>query len=353
MRADVAVVGAGVIGLWSALEMRDRGASVLVLDPGPPGGGQSMGPGRVFRHLHERPELVGLAREARDGWRRAEERFGVALLGREGALLAGPVGDHGERLAAAGLPHRLLAAAGIAAAMPALGAGPQEGVLDEEAGTTDAEACIAALADALRERIVPARALDLRQGPGGAAVLTDRGLVAADRILVAAGSGGPALARRLGLEIPVAEGVHHRVTFDAASTARPLPCLLERSGAFGERAYGLPLPGGGYAVGCSSLDDRPTGEAVARTAAYVRQALPGLGPPTGEVVRCLTTTLAGHPENLGCHQAGAISVVVGGNLFKLAPALARLLADAVLYDRLDAAVAPPTRITRLIQGVRA
>ncbi|MDX6645646.1 MAG: hypothetical protein QOK40_1373, partial [Miltoncostaeaceae bacterium] len=75
MRADVAVVGAGVIGLSAALAMRDRGAGVLVLDAGSPGGGQSAGPGRVFRHLHERPELVGLARAAREGWRRAEERF--------------------------------------------------------------------------------------------------------------------------------------------------------------------------------------------------------------------------------------------------------------------------------------
>jgi glycine/D-amino acid oxidase-like deaminating enzyme len=353
MRADVAVVGAGVIGLSAALAMHDRGARVLLLDPGSPGGGQSVGPGRVFRHLHERPELVGLARAARRGWRRAEERFGLTLLGRDGALLVGPIGDHGDRLAAAELPHRVLDAAGIAAAMPALGAGPAEGLLDEEAGAIDAEAYVAALANALRDRILAARALSLREGPGGAAIVTDRGLVLADRVLVAAGSGGGALARALGLEIPLAEGVHHRVAFRAAGAPRPLPCLLERSGRFGERAYGLPLPGGDYAVGCASLDGRPTGEAVALTAAYVRRALPGLGPSTGAVVRCLTTTLADHPERLACYRAGAVSLLVGGNLFKLAPALAQVLADAVLEDRLDAVVAPPTRSTRVTQGLTA
>jgi sarcosine oxidase len=345
MRADVAVVGAGVIGLSAALAMRDRGARVLLIEGDRPGAGQSAGPGRVFRHLHELPELVPLAVAARAGWRQLEERFGVPLLGREGALLVGPVGGHAERLAAAGLPHRALDAAGIAAAMPALASGPSEGLLDAEGGAIDAEGAIAALAAALRGDILHARALSLRPGGAGAAVLTDRGVVAAGRVLVAAGADATALARGLGLELPVAEGLHHRVAFGpGAGAAGPLPCLLERSGRFGERAYGLPLPGGGYAVGCSSLDGLPTAEAVARTAAYVRRALPGVGPPTGAVVRCRTTTLAGHPERVGCHAAGPVRVLVGGNLFKLAPALAQRLADALLED-FEAATAPPTRIT--------
>lgn len=40
---DIAVIGAGVVGLTIALELVDRGHDVTLVDPGPPGVGASYG----------------------------------------------------------------------------------------------------------------------------------------------------------------------------------------------------------------------------------------------------------------------------------------------------------------------
>ena len=97
--ADLAVVGAGAIGLATALAAAERGARVVVVERERPGAGQSGGPGRVFRHITDSPERVELARRGRLAWRAAEERLGVPLLGSQGALLVGAPTDHAGRLA--------------------------------------------------------------------------------------------------------------------------------------------------------------------------------------------------------------------------------------------------------------
>ena len=85
----------------------------------------------------------------------------------------------------------------------------------------------------------------------------------------------------------------------------------------------------------------------AATAAHATAALPGLGPERRGVVRCASTILAGDPENFGLYPADppGAAVFAGGNLFKFAPLLGELLADALLEDRIDPALAPP-RIER-------
>ena len=81
---DVAVVGAGIVGLSTAFALRERGVDVTVYERGAPGAAQSGGESRIFRHAHDDPRLVALAVESRAVWREWEARFGVELVSGDG-----------------------------------------------------------------------------------------------------------------------------------------------------------------------------------------------------------------------------------------------------------------------------
>ena len=59
--SDIAIVGAGIVGLSVTHALRERGMEVTCFDHGEPGQGQSAGSSRVFRHHVGTPELAALA----------------------------------------------------------------------------------------------------------------------------------------------------------------------------------------------------------------------------------------------------------------------------------------------------
>jgi sarcosine oxidase len=231
--------------------------------------------------------------------------------------------------------HELLARDDLPPQLAPLG----HGLLDPGGGTIDAEGYVEALARELADRIEFAPAREILDGPGGAAVVTDHRRIDAGAVLISAGAATPALASPLGLTPPVATSEHRRVAF-AGTSGEGLPCVLERSGSQPMTGYLTPLPGGGVSLGTGAADDLPDDDAVALTAAYLTAILPGAdATPTG-VVRCRSTVLAGHTEALGLYRAGAVAAFAGGNLFKHAPALGPLLADAMLEGRADPLLTP-------------
>ena len=97
MRPDVVVVGAGIAGASAALELQERGASVLLLDRGEVSSGTTgLGEGNVL--VCDKPpgperDLALLGREL---WLELGERFPPARVARKGAILLsegfGPAG---------------------------------------------------------------------------------------------------------------------------------------------------------------------------------------------------------------------------------------------------------------------
>lgn len=278
-----------------------------------------------------------MAVAARRGWEEAGIRVGRRLLDGRGTLLVGgPCERYAEALSAAGVAHELVAADDLPPQVAPLG----PGLLDPGGGAIDAAGYVEALAAELADRIEFASARELRDGPGPPSAVTDHRVIEAGTVLVAAGAAAPGLVAPLGIDLPVATSEHRRVAFGRAA-AEGLPCLLERSLTEPMTGYLTPLPDGSVALGTGDADDLPEDEALAMTAGYLEAILPGAdATPTG-VLRCTGTVLAGHPEAFGLYRAGRVAAFAGGNLFKHAPALGPMLAEALLEDRADPLLAPP------------
>jgi len=304
---EVAVVGAGIVGLATAYELVARGARVTVYERGAPGAGQSGGESRIFRHAHDDPRLVDLAVEARACWREWEARFGVELVAPVGSLAMGPAVERQfELLRAAGVPARMVDAA---EALPILASGTGPAMLDEDGGVIRTTAAVRALVAALGDRLVADEVVEVR--PSGE-VRAGGAIARYDRVIVAAGRDTAALAT---VEIPVHVSTHTRFAYPVREPA-PLACLQDGTA----RAYGDPLPGGDrYAVGLDGTD---------ATHAYAAERLPGLDPRPVEARTCWVTELPWGDDAMAVWRDGAARFVVGSNLFKHAPALAlRLAAD--------------------------
>ncbi len=357
---EIAVVGAGIVGLCAAYALRERGVPVRVYEPGRPGDAQSGGASRIFRHAHDDARLVAAARASRALWREWGDRLGVEAVSADGAVA---IGDAVPRRLAilereGGVPARAIDRHELARLLPILARFDGPAMIDEAAGSIRTEAVVAALAGALGDAITTDEVMAVRPLEGGGVeVVTGGGRHRHSTVLVCAGRGTAALARPLGLAPPVTLSAHIRLTFAVrGDPPARLPCLQDSSGAFGEAgAYAAALPGNrAYAVGIPDpIAARPEGALrdaadpaalVARTRAYVARALPRLSPEPIGSRACWVTQLDWGPDGVAVWEAGDARFLVGHNLFKHAPSLGEALADLATGGRPALDLAPPARL---------
>jgi sarcosine oxidase len=312
-----------------------------VLERGVPGTGQSAGTARGFRHLHATLEQIAEAVRARSGWDAWSARAGEPLVGDEGALrLGGDAVADAAHLRAAGVEAKAVESAGTR--HPALSADAGPLLWDPRGGAIRAELAIGWLWAQLGDRVqrVAVRAVDA--GAYGAVALdAEGGTIRARHVVLAVGAG---LVPLRGDAATFRRVVHLRITFAMPAAGWSGATWADRSGRFGALTYGVADGPGRFALGLADLDaepafDDPGSDAVPRNVnlsavrerllAYAAAAFPGLGKPVEEVVRLLTVLPGGDEDAYRVDVDGRLVIVLGHNLFKLAPLLGEKVADAI------------------------
>ena len=197
----VAIVGAGIIGSAIALELTLRGTAVTLVDAGGVRASEHSF-GWINASWFNRPDYFRLRHFSMGAWRRWEQRVaglaprwtGCLLWDVEGAALEAYVRDFG----AMGYALSMVGRDTIRQIEPTLAEPPQQAALAEEEGFVDAAAAASALrvaAQAVGARLVSGT---VEVAADGVLRLADGTSIAADRIVVAAGAGVPAL-----LDLPV------------------------------------------------------------------------------------------------------------------------------------------------------
>jgi sarcosine oxidase len=261
-RIDVVVVGGGVFGLATALELARRGNAVSVVDrfgPGHPAT-SSTGASRSIRIAYGEPFYVDLARDALDRWAQLERATGIRILHLTGQVDFGwqPSLDAlMESADAAGAILERRTNTQLRQVLPELVGGVGGGLFHREAGTVLAEAGMRALrlaaTDAGVELFAPERVTGIEVGDR-AIVTTDGRRLEADRVVIAAGPWTGGLLRPLGISPPLAPAIAQVTFLDAPSMVeRPGVAEWPEPGTAG--VYGHPVPGVGYKIAFDAGSD--------------------------------------------------------------------------------------------------
>jgi glycine/D-amino acid oxidase-like deaminating enzyme len=214
-KVDVVVVGAGVVGVTAALELARAGFSVALIEKGFVAAEQSSRNwGWVRQQGRDRRELP-LIVESLKLWDRLQAESPIDLGFRRSGLVSFTRSDaefdrwrrwavHGR---AAKIPVDELSAAEAEAALPSRGAPWVGGLRTSDDGRAEPSVAVPAIARLARAAGVTihqetaARGLDLSSGRLRG-VVTERGPIAAPRVLVAAGAWTSMFLRRDGVRLP-------------------------------------------------------------------------------------------------------------------------------------------------------
>jgi sarcosine oxidase len=212
-------------------------------------------------------------------------------------------------------------------------------LFDPEGGVVSAELTGEVLVDRVGSALVREAADAVEVAGAGVRVRSRRGWEFYDALVIAAGAQTVALAEQVGLAAPGARKHHVRFTFALRDAGARPACLLDRSQGWraGITSYQHLAAPGQWAVGLhgapeldSWVQDRSVFTAMLRelTVEYVREFLCGVdAEPIGELY---CDPLDGWGDGYEISRSGAALAVSGNNLFKLAPEIGAILADAAL-----------------------
>ncbi len=276
LRADVVVIGGGVIGVMTAWFLRERGLSVVVCEKGRIAGEQSGRNWGWVRQQGRDPGELPIMVESLAIWKDLAARMGDALgfrqtgvlyLAKTDAELAG-FEDWTEHSRAHQLDTRLLTAGETTAMLKGAVASWKGGLFTASDARAEPWVAVPALAAAAVEKGVmiretcAVRGLDLSAGRV-AGVVTEAGRVACDHVVVAAGAWSRLFLGQHGISIPQLS-----VLASVAAT-EPMPEIFPGNAADDDFAFRRRADGG-YSIAPGARHDFFVGrDAFASFGAYL------------------------------------------------------------------------------------
>jgi sarcosine oxidase len=244
--ADVAVVGAGVMGLAAARAAAMAGLSVVVCEQFAVGHarGSSHGTARIFKVAYPDDEFVEMALRAGCLWREIEEESGERILSLSGTLDVGDADRRARALSRRGLEFELLRGSEVERRFGLRGADGVTALFHAEGGVIQADRAVTALLSGAR-----ARDVEIAEGtavvglvPDGrrVRVMTSTGIdVDAAVAILAAGAWLRQLVEPIGLGLDV-QPTRETVAYFRVSGSCDTPTFSEWSPhADGRVTYGL------------------------------------------------------------------------------------------------------------------
>ncbi|WP_172327268.1 FAD-binding oxidoreductase [Mangrovicoccus sp. HB161399] len=214
-RVDTVVIGGGIIGCCTALELAERGFSVLLCEKGHIGGEQSSRNWGWVRLTHRDPREMELMVESARLWQQLDRRVGAETGYRRCGIAFGFRDEAGRAdleqwlpsLRDYQLPASVASPAELADLFPGMEGGLQGALLNRADGRAEpqkAAPAVARAAQALGATVAAGcavRSLDISAGRVSG-VFTEKGRVACDSVVVAGGAWSRLFLGNAGVELP-------------------------------------------------------------------------------------------------------------------------------------------------------
>lgn len=346
---DVAVIGAGAFGAWTALHLAEAGLGVTLVDMLGAGNDRSSsgGESRNIRAAYAGNAFyTRWAREAWDRWIEREAEFGVRLVYPCGSLRAGTAAELTEQarlFAEVGAPYEQLGPDEVAHRWPQISPADEHVFYEPESGVVGAAKALQAVERAFRSRggvVVHGQARLNGEGAGTSIEIGGQALHCGTIVLAC----GPWLGTLLpGLLGPLIRTPRRELVFVAPPLGdtrygwERCPNLVDALGwTSADLGNGVKIapPMRGIDMDPDETERVPSRLALEGAEAYVRARLPGLvgQPVVSTYVSQLENTASEdfiidrHPE------ADRILIAGGGSghAFKFGPLLGDYVAKAVL-----------------------
>jgi sarcosine oxidase, subunit beta len=360
-KAELIVVGGGLMGLATALHAAQAGLDVTILERDWPGRHASGANAGGVRSLNRHDAEIPLARAALAIWRELEDLVGDTggflasgqVRVAEDAAQAAELQARVARLEAMGYDHeRWIGGAELQARIPALAPHCTGAIVVDDDGHADPHRTTRAFAAAVRRqgvRVITGTPVSRIECDGpDLAVVTPTGRMTAAMVVNAAGAWGADLAESVGDHVPLTAAALQMLVTDRLPTfVRPVVGSAGRKLSFKQLPTGQVVIGGGFegsadsATGRSTLDHAGLARNVANARALFPEPL-----DRARIIRAWAgiegVTADGLPviDRSSAHQGLVHAFGFSAHGFALSPLVGRLVTDLLLNRPSNLDLAP-------------